>query len=140
METVVDRLKAALAALEYMPNGVRSWETAHGGNRELASTNARKCRVAEDLIAEILASLPQALSYRVVGLEPDVLDFPNRDTFLAWVRETGRTYGGEESPAFGPLRAELRGQPFVSGLCGPIYGGPGIVRYETAEMADALSR
>lgn len=138
--TTTERLRAALAALEYLPNACHAWNVAHGHNAELASANARKCATAERLIGEILASLPKALSYRVIGLEPDVLDFPDRDAFLAWVKETGRTYGGEESPVFGPLRPELKGQPFVSGLAGPMYGGPGVVRYETPEVADALSR
>lgn len=36
------------------------------------------------------------------------------------------------------LRAELQGQPTFAQLAGPMYGGPGIVRYETtAALAEA---
>ena len=38
------------------------------------------------------------------------------------------------------LREELRGQPVFSGVFGPMYGGPGCVRYETHEAYEILSR
>lgn len=36
-------------------------------------------------------------------------------------------------------RAELQGQPKFSGLCGPMYGGPGVIRYECTKANDQLS-
>lgn len=36
-------------------------------------------------------------------------------------------------------RVELQGQPKFDGLCGPMYGGPGVVRYETAAAYSQLS-
>jgi len=37
-------------------------------------------------------------------------------------------------------RKLLIGQPILKGLLGPMYGGPGKVRYETQEVYDILSR
>lgn len=37
------------------------------------------------------------------------------------------------------LREEIIGQPEFDGLCGPMYGGPGIVRYEDWNTYDRLS-
>ena len=34
---------------------------------------------------------------------------------------------------------ELRGAPRVKDLVGPTYGGPGVIRYETRDAAEALS-
>lgn len=36
--------------------------------------------------------------------------------------------------------SEIRGQPMFDKLAGPMYGGPGIVRYECWETYDTLSR
>lgn len=38
-----------------------------------------------------------------------------------------------------PLRPELHGQPIFSGFCGPMYDGPGLIRYEDAAANDILS-
>ena len=37
------------------------------------------------------------------------------------------------------LRPELRGRPTFAGVCGPMYGGAGIIRYETQEVYNVLS-
>lgn len=44
--------------------------------------------------------------------------------------------GVENNPA---RRAELQGLPKFSGLNGPMYDGPGVVRYETPEAYRILS-
>lgn len=36
-------------------------------------------------------------------------------------------------------RAELQGMPKFSGLCGPMYGGEGVVRYECPKAYARLS-
>jgi hypothetical protein len=38
------------------------------------------------------------------------------------------------------LRPEIEGAPMFDALCGPMYGGPGIVRYEDSKTNDQLSR
>lgn len=38
-----------------------------------------------------------------------------------------------------PLRPEIQGQPKFFGLNGPMYGGPGVVRYESVEAYAVLS-
>lgn len=38
------------------------------------------------------------------------------------------------------LADEIEGQPIYKGVVGPMYGGKGIVRYETPEVAYDLSR
>jgi hypothetical protein len=37
------------------------------------------------------------------------------------------------------VREEIAGQPKFAGLAGPMYDGPGVVRYEDARSNDALS-
>jgi hypothetical protein len=49
---------------------------------------------------------------------------------LAWIAAHGMTVTGAAKTVRIPLRAELEGQPRVSGLVGPMYQGPGVVRYE----------
>lgn len=36
-------------------------------------------------------------------------------------------------------REEIQGQPIFPGLLGPMYDGPGVVRYEDSESNDRLS-
>ena len=36
-------------------------------------------------------------------------------------------------------REEMVGQPEFKGLCGPMYGGPGIVRYEDWKVYERMS-
>jgi hypothetical protein len=38
------------------------------------------------------------------------------------------------------LRAELRNQPEFEGLCGPMWGGEGVLRYEDWKAYEVLSR
>lgn len=45
----------------------------------------------------------------------------------------------EQSAGRITLREEIVGQPEFDGLCGPMYGGPGIVRYEDWKTYDRLS-
>jgi len=40
----------------------------------------------------------------------------------------------------GGCRPELLGAPVFAGLVGPMYGGPGIVRYEDSKTNDRMSR
>ena len=47
-------------------------------------------------------------------------------------------FNGQLSGRF-KLREEIAGQPIFSGLCGPMYDGPGIVRYEDGESYEVLS-
>lgn len=37
------------------------------------------------------------------------------------------------------LRAELQGQPMFDKLCGPMWGGEGVVRYENQDAYDFYS-
>lgn len=66
MKVVTDALKAALDQIVYLPNAVHAWETAHGGNKVLASANAAKLETAERLLSEVLNSLPNAKTYTVI--------------------------------------------------------------------------
>lgn len=36
-------------------------------------------------------------------------------------------------------RTELQGQPRLRGFCGPMYGGPGLIRYECPQSYADLS-
>ena len=137
-DSIPDRLKAALEAIEYMPNAVAAWEDAHGGRRALARKNAEKVREAERLLAEVLASLPAAVEYVVYGLTRTPMRFGNREDLVWALKEEGIRFTGDEERS--NLKPELIGQPRFDKLVGPMYDGPGVVRYETAEVNDVLSR
>lgn len=91
--------------------------------------------------------------YRVYGVKQAAdaegggpLEFACEDGLLAWAgREgevyTGRTPAGAEKTV---LRAELRDQPLLRGLAGPMWDGETdegnpVVRYETWELYEVLS-
>ena len=138
MSDVPERLKKALDAIEYMPNAVYAWEKAHQGDRSLARRNAEKVREAERLLGEILASLPAALSYEVYGLKQKPLRFESKRDLIHGLSEFGIQYMGDEGRR--GLKPELLDQPKFDSLVGPMYGGPGVVRYETADVNERLSR
>lgn len=52
---------------------------------------------------------------------------------------TGEVKGEEFAPGR-KYREEMIGQPVFDGLCGPMYGGDGVVRYESWAVYDRLSR
>lgn len=64
-------------------------------------------------------------------------EFVSLDEFLAGMAAKGfRPIGYNSNPR---NRAELQGQPMFFGLCGPMYDGPGGVRYEDAATYDIMS-
>jgi len=138
--SVVERIKTALDAVDYLPNAVSAWTEAHGGNRSLADTNEKKLRQAEELLGQILASLPNSREYRVVGVEGILAGstFKTEAGLVAALSAVGFKRTGTQSN--GRLRPELVGAPQFTGLVGPMYDGPGVCRYETAEVYDANSR
>jgi len=139
MRDIPTRLKDALEAISFMPNAVAAWEDAHGGSRGLARKNAEKVREAEHLLAEVLASLPSVLEYVVYGLGSKPLRFDGKKELVQALREEfGIRYAGDEDRR--GLRPELQGQPRFDKLVGPMADEPGVVRYETAEVYERLSR
>lgn len=60
----------------------------------------------------------------------------------AWAAAAGFKVTGyrKQHPHGIQLREELVGAPLFDGLYGPMYGGPGKVRYESPEAYDLLSR
>ncbi len=136
---VPEKLRKALEAIDYMPNAVANWMEAHGGNRALASANEKKVREAQQLLGEVLASLPAAVEYMVVGLAGQTMKFKTREDLVRGLAKFDIKQRGESSTT-GPQRPELKGQPQFDQLVGPMYGGPGIARYETGEVYDRMSR
>jgi hypothetical protein len=136
---VPEQLRKALDAISYMPNAVANWMEAHGGNHALASVNSKKVRQAENLLGEVLASLPAAIEYDVSGIAGQRLRFKSREDLIRGLARMGIKHVGEseDSTQFKP---ETRGQPKFDQLVGPMYGGPGVARYETSEVNDAMSR
>lgn len=132
--TAADAVKTALDAILYLPNGVASWEEAHGGNKVLAKENAEKLAQAEKLMSEVLASMPKGKTYFVVG----VGRFDTESELIAALTKLGIKHTGVETNT--RLRTELVGAPTFNKLIGPIYDGPGVCRYETQEVYDQLSR
>jgi len=74
--------------------------------------------------------------YRVVNRATDgtlrITDFPNSDTLL----QMHTQIGVEDSST----DLELRGMPVFRGLIGPIPEGRNIVRYETPEVFEAITK
>jgi hypothetical protein len=71
------------------------------------------------------------VSYLIVpqdGTAP--IKLADRAAFDAWCAEHGLTHTGSKRTVRIPLRAEIEGQPFVRSCVGPMYQGPGVVRYE----------
>lgn len=137
----VERIREALDNLTYLTNAVASWVDAHAGNRDLAKSNGRKVKQAEDLLAEVLASMPSSIRYTVYGLEDEGVRGPYKsvDDLIDALKRVGITQSGYSSTT-GRLRPELQGQPTFKGLVGPMFDGPGVARYETGETYDRLSR
>ena len=57
--------------------------------------------------------------------------------------ETAKLFGwkpnGIKTSVRLPLKEEVDGQPMFKGLCGPFYGGEGVVRYEDPATCNLLS-
>lgn len=85
---------------------------------------------------EDLVAAGSRLVYKVYGLGP-LQEFASEEDLLRVHQATGRT--SDE----GPLRRELRNQPYLRNLVGPMWDGRkgdvGVVRYETQELYDLNS-
>lgn len=138
-DTPSEKIKKALDQLSYLTNAVAAWVDAHNGNRGLADSNAKKVRAAEELLSEVMASMPAAVNYWVYGLEGVKNGPHDLDGFITMLKGQGIKQTGYSSTT-GRLRPELKGQPTFDKLLGPMYDGPGKIRYETSETYDALSR
>lgn len=71
-----------------------------------------------------------------------VEQFPVDDIYAAMeirgYMPTGELHGAEFSPGK-KYREEMIGQPVFKNLCGPMYGGDGVVRYESWAVYNLLS-
>ena len=137
--SIRDRLRTALEAIQYMPNAVAAWEDAHGGIRTLARKNAVKVREAEDLLAEVLASLLGGLTYEVHGLSARPLRYDSQEDLVEGLARHDIRYTGV-SERRANQSPELRDRPTFDKLVGPMHGGPGVIRYETSDVYERLSR
>jgi hypothetical protein len=59
------------------------------------------------------------------------------ENIRAWCEIRGFTICGVNANP--RQREELQGHPIISGLCGPMYDGPGVIRYEDSEANERLS-
>jgi hypothetical protein len=75
---------------------------------------------------------------RIIDGEWSRVETPNVET---WAADAGYRVTGyrKQNPQGIQLREELVGQPIIEGLAGPMYGGPGKVRYEDWKAYDHLS-
>ncbi len=138
MNDVAKKIRSAVGAIDYLPNGVSWWNEAHGGDLAKARENARKLQEAKRLMEEVLASLPTGIVYEVHGLPGDHLTFESKEALIAGLQERGLTYTGDGKND-GHLLSTLQGQPEFRELC-KVHGGAGIVRYDTWELHERLSR
>lgn len=135
--SVQDRLRTALGAIEYLPNAVAAWLEAHGQNKELAEVNEKKVQQAEVLLGQVLASLPMGNEFQVIGIGLDGWKFTHVIPLIRQLAQEGFKHTGFYT---GRGRPELRNAPTFANLVGPMYGGPGLVRYETWDVHNQLSR
>ena len=77
--------------------------------------------------------------YHVVGFSWRGDRFASRAAFLAAMKARG-IYPVGRSPVGGYLQRNLQGQPTFRELAGPFAGEGDVVRYETPEVNDMLSR
>lgn len=82
---------------------------------------------------------PGSTKYVVSGLGNAVLKFGSAKELIKAMGQKGISQSGT-SGTKGPARAELHNQPKFSGLLGPMYDGPGKIRYETAKRYRELSQ
>lgn len=131
------KLTDALGLIDSLPNGVASWEAAHGGDKSLANKNAEKCKAASKLLGEILATIPGSMTYNVYGLDKN-LTFKSIDELVKGLAEKGiKKIPSSHDDSH--LRAELRGKPKFDKLTGPMYDGAGKIRYDTWELYNSMS-
>jgi len=92
--------------------------------------------------------MPQAHTARIVtfhrsqGWTTITLDLTKKSVAV-WARSVGYTVTGVKEQSSNPrmqFRAEMVGEPIIAELVGPMYDGDGVVRYESTEAYDALSR
>lgn len=136
--STVESLRKALEAIDYLPNAVSAWMEAHGGNAGLAKKNEAKLAKAQEILTDVLMSLPMAVEYTVFGLDVP-FKFKDRETFIKSMKQHGIRYTGT-SGGSSSVRPEIQSQPTFDKLVGPMYGGPGIARYETSKMYEQMSR
>lgn len=75
------------------------------------------------------------MKYRIVGVEVGEL---NENNVISALEARGYKCTGVNINS--SSRDELQGQPTFAGLAGPMYGGEGVVRYETPEVYEQLSQ
>lgn len=79
------------------------------------------------------------LTYSIVT-EEGVVSAWGREDFIATAARLGHVATGTKVQVGSiPHRPEILGQPTFKTLAGPMYDGPGRVRYETIPMYDTLS-
>src|SRR5215469_11470211 len=88
----------------------------------------------------VVQTVPSGLVNPSTGKEIQELVSTEFDTFenlVAGLEVRGYTF--KELETSERLREELRGEPKFNGLLGPMYDGPGVVRYETQQAYNILS-
>ena len=130
-----ERLEIALKALEHVPV-----EYAWDDPKTQKEMRKRRMAIVEAL-NEMIHLLPVPVTYKVVGIDLrgqwDVRDFKTEAQLIAAVTRMGFKHIGYQKRR--NLKPQLIDQPIFSGLIGPMYDGPKVVRYETHEVHDQLS-
>lgn len=137
-DSPADKIKTAMDAIGYLVNGVYAWEMAHGGDKQLAKENGKKVKQAEELLAQVLATLPGAFTYHVYGLDKE-MNFKSAEDLIKALAAKGIKHTGNSNSS-PQRRVELHNQPTFDKLIGPMFDGAGKIRYETQETYDVLSR
>lgn len=131
-------IQEAINDLNGLPNGTASWVESFGGDKSKAEVNGKKLKKLVEELAAVLMAMPDPVTYTIYGLSNHNIEFDNRADLIKFMEGKGFKHTGDnESKA---NRIELQGQPKFNNMVGPMYDGGGRVRYETRELADALSR
>lgn len=77
------------------------------------------------------------MKYQIVQNVDGEFIVTNPTDIYAWAEVAGvQITGINNNPR---QREELQGQPKLSGFCGPMYGGPGVIRYEDQRTSQVMS-
>lgn len=77
------------------------------------------------------------MKYQIVQSVDGEFIVTNPTDIIAWAEVAGIEITGINSNP--RQREELQGQPKLKGFCGPMYGGPGVIRYEDIATYRSLS-